>query len=1033
MAPRRLLLAVREEATVEVGLTCDEQSRPNALRAPLVSITNASHAGNPSTVDSSCSSVTGTVQASSTKRCSMQPSAGRRQRSLLVAASPLPSELNTTSLGFVTSKAEATQNEQADTLPAVEQVAAQVKRAASPCNLTGPSALRKPQKRSLLMAAPMPAQEAEQGEEDDGTLACPDVCYTVTFCRDAHKKRRAYSDGVMTVRNGKCYLYSDEGKHLHLGRTVRVDERLPIGRTIDAGPTTQIEITQELPIEEYVSGKVFARNLIKTEQRVAATSTQSANRQGIMHMNSATADVDKPPPSGSLPLGPGFFLEPLLASKLRPHQEEGVKFLFRHLQAGKGCILADSMGLGKTLQALCATWTALSQPFHRPLCRRAAIVCPSSLCGNWAAEAAKWLGQLRVKAAVVQGGSSAAAVVSTIRGWLGSSSSRPDGRLLIISYDQLRMHASSVSAEVDLLVCDEGHRLKNASASTTKVLSSLKCQKRLLLTGTPLQNNLDEFHCCCSFVQPDLLPPLPAFQLVFKKPIDRAQDSSASADEVALGNARSAELSRLTGTMLLRRGPEILDSLLPPRTELLLTATLAPPAAKAYRTICNMRAPELAGRYSTSSTSGSSAMQLELLSLLRQLCNDAEDLRQRGLAAASGTLPTANAKVAEPAMQEDDDNVDEVVPAPPAPSTKVLQLVHQAFTSSGANSLLEGATGKLRLLEALLVWIGQEYPNDGVVVVSSFMKSIRRCEEIASRLGFAITKLMGATPASQRSSLVDAFNRQDGKRAFLLSARAGGVGLNIIGANRLIMLEPDWNPAVDLQAMGRVWRQGQTKHVYIYRLATHGSVEEKILRRQSWKQGLANQTLEGSSENTGLGIACEDLADLKKVYVLEGYAETSGLPLPATMSGESDLPAAAGLHAAEVRAAWHSARLLSTTANLQASGGGDAMRQPENSAFAGSDAKRQPENSASGGSDAKRQPENSASGGSDAKRQLDNSTFEATAQKLEQDKQASPPLKRSRTLEIDEVSNAPHVPSPQSLAGSAAQQEPMTLIEDDDD
>ncbi|CAE8643556.1 unnamed protein product, partial [Polarella glacialis] len=234
--------------------------------------------------------------------------------------------------------------------------------------------------------------------------------------------------------------------------------------------------------------------------------------------------------------------------------------MMRHVLADGGCILADSMGLGKTLQALSLLWVAFSRPAGRPMSRKAAVVCPSSLCGNWEAEVWKWLGPLRLRPTVVQGGSCAAAAVRSLTSFLAAGGvGASDGRLLIISYDQLRMHADRLDGVLDLLVCDEGHRLKSGGTSTTKRLDALRCRRRLLLTGTPLQNNLDEFYYCCSFVQPKLLPPHGVFQRVFKRPIERAQDQSASAEEMALGQSRSTELARLTSSIILRRGPELLE------------------------------------------------------------------------------------------------------------------------------------------------------------------------------------------------------------------------------------------------------------------------------------------------------------------------------------------------------------------------------------------------------------------------------------------------------------------------------------------
>nr|QDO16321.1 DNA repair and recombination protein RAD54B [Lingulodinium polyedra] len=780
--------------------------------------------------------------------------------------------------------------------------------------------------------APGVAGEAAAGRERPGLAvgaaagtaepAPEDCCYTVAFTREAHKKRRKFENGVLLVCGGKASLYNEEGKHLLIGKALRITEKLPRGRELYGNASTVIEIESELPMEDFTSGRAFRTQVPAAAPSAALSASGSPKAKRFRPLGDSGAGAgagtrggapdaqDAPAPAGALLLAgdsePALFLEPGLASQLRQHQRDGVCFMHRHVRAGAGCILADCMGLGKTLQALCLIWAALSRPAGRPPCKKAAVVCPSSLCANWEAECKRWLGPLRVRPTVVQGGTSAASAADTVRGFLCA------GKLLIISYDQLRQHANLVDDVVDLLVCDEGHRLKSASASTTKRLAAMRCKRRVLLTGTPLQNNLDEFWCCLTFVQPTLLPPLPTFQRIFKKPIDRAQDASASAQEVALGTARSAELTQLAAGVILRRGPELLESLLPPRTEVLLTAPLTLPQVAAYRALCKVAkasatpaaAPERDGAH------------LGVLAVLRQLCNvDPQDLRNStgaGDGASEGCLGVGE----EHEDPEDHEGSGRSAPRREAPAEGSMQLCREALASVSdaewAAASGAGASAKLNLLEALLTWFREAASDDGIVIVSGFTKSLERCAELCTRLGVPVEKLTGSTPIQARVEMVSAFNARRGCRAFLLSSRAGGVGLNIVGANRLIMLEPDWNPAVDLQAMGRVWRQGQTKPCFIYRLAAHGTLEEKILQRQVRKQGLAIAALDAGARPKAAEEAT-DMADLRRVFELDGYGPT-GLPLGGGGAEAGvELPQALGLGDPVVRAALHGTRLLSAT------------------------------------------------------------------------------------------------------------------------
>ena len=199
--------------------------------------------------------------------------------------------------------------------------------------------------------------------------------------------------------------------------------------------------------------------------------------------------------------GPTVEVEPILCKWLRPHQREGVQFLVECVCGlrdydGAGCILADDMGLGKTLQAITLTYTLLRQyPFGQDPLKRVVVVCPTSLIGNWADEFRKWLGKrVRVAACDKDGNHS----LKTARQFLRND----DIDVLVISYETFRMHVELFEDDpekVDLLICDEAHRLKNNETLTSQSLNVLACRRRVLLSGTPMQNKLDEFYAMVDF------------------------------------------------------------------------------------------------------------------------------------------------------------------------------------------------------------------------------------------------------------------------------------------------------------------------------------------------------------------------------------------------------------------------------------------------------------------------------------------------------------------------------------------------------
>ena len=259
-------------------------------------------------------------------------------------------------------------------------------------------------------------------------------------------------------------------------------------------------------------------------------------------------------------------VDPHIGRHLRPHQIEGVIFLYKcvtgiQLEGSFGAILADEMGLGKTLQTIAVIWTLLRQgPNGKPIAKRVMVLAPSSLVKNWQAEFNKWLGSERITTFAVETG-----------GQLGEYIKYPNkAPVLILSYemftrsfDQIQDHLS-----LDLIVCDEGHRLKNSSIKASQMLAQLcETDRRIVLTGTPLQNELKEFFAIVNVVCPDILGTESKFLRQYEDPIVRSKQPNASEFEVREGNERMEELQSLTGQFMLRRTQDIISKYLPPKSE----------------------------------------------------------------------------------------------------------------------------------------------------------------------------------------------------------------------------------------------------------------------------------------------------------------------------------------------------------------------------------------------------------------------------------------------------------------------------------
>ena len=298
---------------------------------------------------------------------------------------------------------------------------------------------------------------------------------------------------------------------------------------------------------------------------IPSSSSSSSSSDAISDMSGGGGDVKQL----NEMIERDVIVEDVMGIHLRQHQREGVSFLFDciHGKKGKGingAILADDMGLGKTLQSIALLYTCLRQGIYRdrPTAKRAIVVCPTSLVNNWAAEIKKWLGERIRPLALAEVSRDEA--VRDITAFL-SSNVFP---VLIISYETFRIHADRFHASegsCDLLICDEAHRLKNEATLTTQALGKLKCLRRILLSGTPMQNDLDEFFAMVDFSNPGILGDVSHFRRKFAVPILTGREPSATDKQQRSGEEASNELSSIVNKFILRRTNSLLSQHLPPK------------------------------------------------------------------------------------------------------------------------------------------------------------------------------------------------------------------------------------------------------------------------------------------------------------------------------------------------------------------------------------------------------------------------------------------------------------------------------------
>ncbi|XP_056017684.1 DNA repair and recombination protein RAD54B-like [Ostrea edulis] len=679
--------------------------------------------------------------------------------------------------------------------------------------------------------------------------------FAVMWCKLSKKKHKKWEgDAILVTQGRNATLYDTEGKIIGKGtgykcaelEALKEDESLTIG-------AKEIQVMSLMTEEHFTSGKCFSSlvdtarvntvpdrpvvsvgektfvNPLKGEKAVGTNSFSSTPR----HDPYAPNNLVMPRPSAAhqwqynkrnMPVV-DVVVDPYLSVHLRPHQREGVIFLyecvmgFRNVSA-RGAILADDMGLGKTLQSISLIWTLYKQgPYGgKPVIRRALIITPGSLVKNWFQEMKKWLGTERLKAFAVSAENRIEEFMNT--------SIYP---IVIISYEMfVRVYEKLQSIQFDIIICDEGHRLKNSSIKTTSLIASMPTQRRVVLTGTPIQNDLQEFYSIVEFCNPGVLGSSSSFKRVFETPIVASRQPGASPEEVELGAERGSELSRFTKLFLLRRTQEINTKYLPPKCEIVL---FCQPTDLQLRLYCQM----LQGKMFRSCLRNDGASHLVCIGALKKLCNHPSLIFTKARQAEEcpedleeGSVYSGLSSLFPLGYQEDDCSVEH--------------------------------TGKLKVLSEILKQICIN--SEKIVIVSNHTKTLDILQQFCSNCGYGYLRLDGQTPTNTRQDIVTKFNsRNCVEKVFLLSSKAGGVGLNLVGASRLLLYDVDWNPANDLQAMARVWRDGQKRQIYIYRLLTTGTIEEKIYQRQISKQGLSGAIMDLKNKR-GAQFSAEELKDL---------------------------------------------------------------------------------------------------------------------------------------------------------------------------
>ncbi|OVA02313.1 SNF2-related [Macleaya cordata] len=575
-------------------------------------------------------------------------------------------------------------------------------------------------------------------------------------------------------------------------------------------------------------------------------------------------------------------IPPSISAKLKPHQIAGIRFMWENIiqsvkkvksgDKGLGCILAHTMGLGKTFQVIAFLYTAMRNVDLG--LKSALIVTPVNVLHNWRHEFTKWRPEeLKALRVFMLEDVSRERRLDLLAKW------RTKGGVFLIGYASFRSlslgkhikdrnmakeFCHALQDGPDILVCDEAHMIKNTRADVTLALKQVKCQRRIALTGSPLQNNLMEYYCMVDFVREGFLGSSHEFRNRFQNPIENGQHTNSTSDDVKVMNQRSHILYEQLKGFVQRMDMNVVKKDLPPKTVYVIAVKLSQLQRKLYKRFLDVHG------FTSDKISGEKIIRRRSFfagyQALAQVWNHPGLLRmakeQRNYVRHEDTVENFLVD-----GSSSDDNLEHDVLTGEKQRMRndfVNKKCDNGFIHEGwwTNLLHEknykevDYSGKMVLLLDILSM--SSAVGDKALVFSQSLATLDLIELYLSKFprqeregkfwkqGKDWYRLDGSTAGSERQKLVERFNEPTNRRVkcTLISTRAGSLGINLHAANRVIIVDGSWNPTYDLQAIYRVWRYGQRKPVYAYRLMAHGTMEEKIYKRQVTKEGLAARVVD---------------------------------------------------------------------------------------------------------------------------------------------------------------------------------------------
>ncbi|KAF9884314.1 hypothetical protein FE257_001892 [Aspergillus nanangensis] len=549
----------------------------------------------------------------------------------------------------------------------------------------------------------------------------------------------------------------------------------------------------------------------------------------------------------TMPYSLGLIPAPI-AQWLRQYQVDGAAFLHELFVYQKGGILGDDMGLGKTVQVIAFLTAAYGKTADerdakrmRKMRRsgrdgwypRTLIVCPGTLIRNWMAELDRW-GWWHVDS--YHGENKELALQAARSGRV---------EILITTYSTYLHNKDAVNmVDWDCVVADECHIIKERTSETTRAMNEVNALCRIGLTGTAIQNKYEELWTILNWSNPGKLGPVTTWKRTVCHPLKVGQSHDATLHQLSKARKTAKKLvQNLLPQFFLRRMKSLIADQLPKKVDRVVFCPLTDTQADAYENIltcdiityikqssekCDCGSGKKAGWCCYKHLPSGARWQAYVfpaIAILQKLSNHLAILIPQGI--DSNEKQEKDKEMLEIAVPDQWENLYRT-------RDSIVNYANPEFC------------GKWKVLRRLLKWWHAN--GDKVLVFSHSVRLLKMLQMLFHYTSYNVSYLDGSMSYDDRAQVVDEFNSDPRQFVFLISTRAGGVGLNITSANKVVVVDPNWNPSHDLQAQDRAYRIGQSRDVEVFRLISAGTIEEIVYARQIYKQQQANIGYNASSE-----------------------------------------------------------------------------------------------------------------------------------------------------------------------------------------